>query len=206
MTITGCSEIDAVLKDSIASLFYGEAGIGKTTMLLTIARNLCRGGGPCIYVSTEDVLHYDRVARHSDWYENVLFIEVREYDEFLDYVVGKLLFIPYRILFIDSINALYRIVAYKEDIVTSYGLVLGLLWRKTMENSARLYASAQVRASYREDDIEVVASGMSILEYWFNSILRMDRDENGRFVEVIKPRVNVKKYFMISEEGIEWIS
>ena len=81
--------------------------------------------------------------------------------------------------------------------------MLGVLTKKTRDLKGYLFASAQVRIGYREYEEEVVASGMPILEYWFNNIFKMSEDENGRFVESVE---GVKKYYIITGEGIEWIS
>ena len=206
LRITGCRELDDLIKPGTTTLFYGEAGIGKTNLLLTIADNICPVLGNCLYIGTEDTLYYERIARKPERYENVLFTHVWDFDELLKYVLTIVYFSPFKALFIDSINALYRLVAYREDSITRYGLMLGLLTRKTINENIYLFASAQVRMGYREEEEEVVASGMPILEFWFNNIFKMSEDENGRFVESVKPVEGVKKYFIITSEGIEWIS
>ncbi len=206
MRISGCRELDELIKPGTTTLFYGEAGIGKTNLLLTIAGNICPVIGRCIYIGTEDTLFYERVARQPDRFENVFFTHIWDFNELLKYILTVIYFTPYNALFIDSINALYRLVAYREDSLTKYGLMLGVLTKKTRDLKGYLFASAQVRIGYREYEEEVVASGMPILEYWFNNIFKMSEDENGRFVESVKPVEGVKKYYVITGEGIEWIS
>lgn len=206
MIISGCREIDELVKPGTTTLFYGEAGIGKTNLLLTIASNLCPVIGRCIYIGTEDTLFYERIARRTDKFEKVLFTHIWSFEDFFNYVLSIIPFIPYNVLFIDSINALFRTIVYREDSITKYGLVLGILVKKTMDLNAYLFASAQVRIGYREYEDEIVASGMPILEYWFNNIFRMSEDEKGRFIESIKPVEGRKKYYIITSEGIEWIN
>ncbi len=201
---TGFRELDRIISGKCSTLFYGEAGVGKTTMLLTIASNICGKYYPCIYISTEDTLHYERVARYSDRFINIFFTEIRSFDEFFNYILSKLIYIPYRVLFIDSINALYRLVAYSEESIAKYGLILATIWNKTCRGNGYLFASAQVRAGYRESG-EVVASGMGILEYWFDNIVYMGYSDNYRYIRVVKPENGLEARYVIGEYGVEWV-
>jgi len=203
---TGCRDIDKLIAGKTAILFYGEAGIGKTTMLLTIASNVCKEIYPCIYISTEDTLHYERVARDPSRFENVFFEEIWEFEDLVEYVAKVLAFTPYKVLFIDSINSLYRLVAHKEEAISTYGFILGLIWRRTLDLEGYWFASAQVRAGYREEDEEIVASGMPILEYWFDPIFYMTYSDGERVVKVVKPKNSIERRYIVTEEGIEWIS
>jgi DNA repair protein RadB len=60
---TGCTSIDALLDGGIEtdalSLFYGEAGTGKTNLCLQLTRNVARNGLRTIYIDTEGV-SFDR--------------------------------------------------------------------------------------------------------------------------------------------------
>ncbi|MEM0380494.1 MAG: AAA family ATPase [Desulfurococcaceae archaeon] len=205
MKFTGSGVIDRIIVNGLTNLFYGEAGVGKTNLLLTIARNLCKEVYPCIYVNTEDLLYYDIVSRNLDEFSNVFFVDIMDYDEFYKYVLEKLMYIPYKVLFIDSVNALFRLVVYKESSIINYGLLLGLIVKKNIDTNSYLFASAQVRSAI-DESVEYTASGMSILEYWFANIFKIDRDENGRFIECVKPFSGVRVYFEITSDGIVWIS
>lgn len=205
MKFTGSRIIDEIISKYPTSLFYGEAGAGKTNLLLTIARNMCREIYPCIFINTEEILYYDIVSRKPIEYSNVFFTNIWDYKEFRNYVVEKLIYIPYRALFIDSVNALYRIVAHLELSLIDYSLLLGLITMKTIEEKAYLFASAQVRSVTSESD-EYTASGMSILDYWFGNIFKTSRDDNGRYVECVKPISGVKVYFEITSDGIVWFN
>ncbi|MEM1826275.1 MAG: AAA family ATPase [Desulfurococcaceae archaeon] len=205
MKFTGSGVIDRIIVNGLTNLFYGEAGVGKTNLLSTIARNLCKEVYPCIYVNTEDILYYDIVSRNLDEFSNVFFVDIMDYDEFYKYVLEKLMYIPYKVLFIDSVNALFRLVVYKESSIINYGLLLGLIVKKNIDTNSYLFASAQVRSAI-DESVEYTASGMSILEYWFANIFKIDRDENGRFIECVKPFSGVRVYFEITSDGIVWIS
>jgi len=207
LKITGCSDIDVLIKPGSATLFYGEAGVGKTNLLLTIAANICSPPSRCLYISTEDILFYEIVARNAERYEEVLFTHIRELDELLNLAILSIQFVRLKALFIDSINAPYRLIAYREDSITRYGLLLASIMSKVVRDKMFFFASAQVRARYHEDEEEIVASGMPILEFWFNNIFRVSIDEKGRFVELKKPTQaqSLKKYFTITSRGVVWI-
>ncbi|MEM1555342.1 MAG: AAA family ATPase [Desulfurococcaceae archaeon] len=197
----GVDVLDSVFDNSLLTLFYGPAGSGKTAFLTTIARNLCRVVYPCIYVNTEDPLFYDNIARMWDEYSNVFFIDIRDFSDFFDFVVKHIVRLPFKALFIDSVNSTYRLVAYSENSLTKFNLILALIARRAYETGCKVFASAQVRAEIDSD--EVVVSGMGILKYWFNTICQLGWENNYRFIKIIKPPMDLKLYFKISNRGVE---
>lgn len=206
--VTGNPGLDRVIGESRSVLFFGEAGSGKTTLLLTIASNICIDkNDPCLYISTEETLHYDRVARSPEKYANVFFTEIYDFDELFDFIVFKLPILKFRRVFIDSINSLYRVIASEEESITRYGLLLGMLWKNTVDRGGFLFASAQVRMGYEDEEYEVVASGMNILDYWFKTIIYLGWEDAKRAARIVKPEEysGESYYFLISGEGIEWV-
>ncbi len=202
--ITGCRRLDREIKNSPMTLVYGPAASGKTTLLLTIISNICRIR-PCLYVSTEGSLYHERIASSKSDYGNTWFTEVYSLDELLDTAATTLQALPVEQVFIDTINALYRLVAYEERSLERLGLTLALLRWKTLKG-ARVYCSAQVRAGYEDSDEEVTASGMNVLDYWFDMVLRLGRDEGGRFIEIVKPGNRGERYYyIITSRGVEWL-
>lgn len=201
---TGVDVLDSVFRDSYLVLFFGPAGCGKTAVLTTIARNACREVYPCIYVNTEDPLFYDNIARMWEEYSGVFFIDIHDFNDFFDFIVKHLVRLPYRILFIDSVNSTFRVVAHRENTSAKLNLALALLARGALESGYKVFASAQVRAEMDSD--ETTASGMSILRYWFNTICKLGWENNSRFVKVIKPPLDLKLYFKISSRGVEWVA
>ncbi len=205
--ITGNFALDRYIGDPPwMTLFYGIAGSGKTSMLLHIAKNICMRNR-CIYVSTEETLHYERVAREPDRYTNVFFTEYYDFDELLDFIVTKYYYLPVKTIFVDSINALYREIAYRENSIQKLGLLLGVLKKKITDEGGYVFASAQVRAGYEEDEEELLASGMSILEYWFNTIIKLSYGDTHRYAEIVKPSNGrgTRVFFEITDRGVIWI-
>jgi len=203
---TGCRIIDRILKDNNSLLVYGEAATGKTSLLLHIVKTISINGLNALFISTEGSLYQARVSLEPENYSNVLFTEIYGLDELLEYV---LLYIPLlhkiRYVVIDSINALYRLSSWEEGSIEKFGLINALLKEFVNKRNGLLFASAQVRAV--DDSSEVIASGMSILEYWFDIIIQLRRENGKRVLKIIKPRGYEKELieFKITSKGIEWI-
>jgi len=203
---TGCEIIDKILKDNNSLLVYGEAATGKTSLLLHIVKTISMNGLNALFISTEGSLYQARVSLEPENYSNVLFTEIYGLDELLEYV---LLYVPLlhkiRYIVIDSINALYRLSSWEEGSIEKFGLINALLKEFVNKRNGLLFASAQVRAV--DDSSEVIASGMSILEYWFDIIILLRRENGKRVLKIIKPRGYERELieFKITSKGIEWI-
>lgn len=186
-------------------MFYGPAGAGKTTILLSIAGNTCRQY-TCIYVSTEETLHYERVARDPDRFGNVLFIEVFDMDNLLKTSYFIYLMKP-RYVFIDSINSIYRVEVFNEITVTKQTYITSLLLEAINLSNGKLFASAQVRSGERG---EIEASGFKILDYYFDTIIGiLIHSEGYRYLKIEKTPIQIsglrELLFKITENGVEWL-
>ena len=203
---TGYEIIDKMLKDNNSLLVYGEAATGKTSLLLHIVKTISINGLNALFISTEGSLYQARVSLEPENYSNVLFTEIYSLDELLEYI---LLYVPLlhklRYIVIDSINALYRLSSWEEGSIEKFGLINALLKKLVNKRNGLLFASAQVRAV--DDSSEVIASGMSILEYWFDIIIQLRRENGRRVLKIIKPRGYERELieFKITSKGIEWI-
>jgi len=203
-TLTGNPALDEIIEDSRSVLFQGVAGAGKTTLLLTIASNLC-SKNLCVYISTEETVHYERVARSPNKFERALFTEAYDLDTLLR-ISLTLPFIKPKYIFVDSINAPYRVEARRESTQAKQALIISILLSTIERENGKLFASAQVRA---EESGDVVASGLSLLEYYFDLILEVliekPQVRSIRIYKSSKPHKIGKLYFLIREHGVEWI-
>ena len=206
-TYTGCRFIDSVIKPGDMVLFYGEAGAGKTRILLNVARMLSEAGSRVLFIGTEDTLYYEIVGRRPHDYSGVFFIDVRDIYGLVDVLLRINTETQPIHIVVDSINAPYRLVAYTETALSWLGLALSLLKNHALRHGAAVFSSAQVRGGYRSDEDEVQASGMPVLAFWYSVIIRVGRDEHGRFAELVKPpgKGDNKARFLITGEGVEWI-
>lgn len=183
-------------------LFYGPAGAGKTTLLLLIAGNVC-GSDNCVYISTEETLHYEKVAKNPERYNNVLFTEAYDMDTLLKAAFTSYLLKP-RFVFVDSINALFRVEAMKENTLAKQALITGLLLETATARSGKLFASAQVRVG---NGLE--APGAKIIDYYFDALLGVFVEKAGkRYLKPLKVPLQIgfeKLEFRITEVGVEWL-
>ncbi|MEM4717329.1 MAG: AAA family ATPase [Desulfurococcaceae archaeon] len=200
---TDNSLLDELIEQSWGILFYGPAGAGKTTLLIHIAGNIC-SDDQCIYISTEETLHYERVAKNPERFRNVLFTEAYDMETLLKAVFATYLIQP-KYVFVDSINSLFRVEALKEDTITKQALVISLLLETVNLKEGKVFASAQVRIRERRD-LEI--PGQNILEYYFDSILRIAVEEYGRriikpYKYIIEPKFS-ELVFKITSDGVSW--
>ncbi|MBI5000387.1 MAG: DNA repair and recombination protein RadB [Euryarchaeota archaeon] len=83
---TGCPELDALLRGGLDSgaitEFYGEAGTGKTSICMQIARGVCSSGKKVVYIDTEG-LSADRLEQvcGSELAKGILLFEPYDFDE-----------------------------------------------------------------------------------------------------------------------------
>lgn len=200
---TGNALVDELIEASNGVLFYGVAGAGKTTILLTVAGNLC-WKHPCVYVTTEETVHYERVARNPSRYERALFTEAYDMASMVK-IAQAIAMIKPRYVFVDSLNSPFRLEALKENTLASYGFVIATLLSVAESVEGKLFASAQVRAG-EAGEIEI--SGFKILDYYFDTIFEVSIEDVGtRAVKPLKsqaqPRFE-KLFFRITDEGVEW--
>lgn len=185
-------------------MFYGPAGAGKTTLLLTIASNLCTRH-LCVYISTEETTHYERVARFPEKYEKTLFTEAYDMDTFVKVALATYLLKPLYI-FADSINALFRLESLKENTLAKQALATSLLLEATRSSGGKLFASAQIRAG---ESGGVEAPGGKIVDYYFDAIIGVFVEEpNKRYLKPVKSPIHVyfdKLFFKITDSGVEWL-
>jgi len=199
---TGNREIDSLIDGAHAVLFYGIAGSGKTSMLMTIAGNHCRGLR-CLYISTEETLHYERVVVDEEKYSDVLFTEVYDFDKLLD--LATFIYLNnFNTVFVDSLNALFRLQPLREGSLSRFAYIVASLRKHAEEVGGKLFASAQVRGG---DGEEIV--GKPVLEYYFDVVVNLGMSGGGkRYARVIKPESDEYSevfYFTIGERGVEWI-
>lgn len=172
--------------------------------MLLIASNACKFD-VCVYVSTEETLHYERISRNSEKYANVLFVEAYDMDTFLKAAYVSYLLKP-RFLFVDSINALFRAEALRENTLVKQSLITGFFVESALERGGKLFASAQVRAV---GEVGLGVPGAKILDYYFDALLGVFIEEaNKRYIKPIKVPIRAdfdKLSFRITETGVEWL-
>lgn len=123
----GCRDLDDMLDGGVESgcltLLYGEAGTGKTTLCLLLARDVARQGKKVVYLDTEGVsmsrlrqvsgADFDGVAK------NILFSAINSFDD-QERMVDKAIKLAQSnvdvgMIIVDSISMHYRLTSREEE-------------------------------------------------------------------------------------------
>lgn len=180
-------------------LLYGEAGTGKTVLMLEALR---RSKGRSIYVGTEGSAAYQPRVETLEGLDHVLFVEVGSLEEQTRLILSLASLGPHTLsmLVVDSVNSLYRL---EEDIQRA-GMMLGLqmaVLRRLSSFGVVTLTTGQVHGEGDE------ASGTWLIEFWAPLIIRLKKAGAGRVAEVVKPEEHMfKAGFTITGWGVEWIS
>ncbi|MCR4960040.1 MAG: DNA repair protein RadA [Lachnospiraceae bacterium] len=200
---TGSKEFDRVLGGGIVRgslvLIGGDPGIGKSTLLLQVTRNLSVAGKKVLYVSGEESqrqikMRADRLG--SDYKEMKLLCETD-----LDVISGFVTEEKPDMVVIDSIQTMYR-----EDISSAPGSVsqvreaTSLLLSLAKSNEISIFIVGHVTK-------EGAVAGPRVLEHMVDSVLYFEGDTHGsyRILRGVKNRfgsTNEIGVFEMREEGL----
>lgn len=122
-----CASLDALLCGGVEpgciTLFYGEAGTGKTNLCLVLSRNVARQGRKVVYVDTEGV-SLERLSQISgadseSVVKNILFSEVHSFDE-QEKMVDRAIKLAegnpeVGMIVVDSMTMYYRLTSREEE-------------------------------------------------------------------------------------------
>jgi DNA repair protein RadB len=215
----GCGALDAMLEGGVESgcltLLYGEAGTGKTTLCLLLARDVAKAGKKGIFRDTEGV-SIDRLRQSSgpDFEtvaKNILFSSISSFDE-QERMVDKAIKlvqgnVDVGMIVIDSISMHYRLTSREED----RGDRKSLAGQSTkLTNLAREKAMPIVATSQVYTDVETgifEALGGHALHHNAKLIVRIDKlRSGGRRAVLMKARhlpEGLEADFRLTAKGIE---
>ncbi|MBE6527456.1 MAG: DNA repair and recombination protein RadB [Thermoplasmata archaeon] len=193
---TGCKAIDDLLGGGIevgaVTLFYGEAGCGKTNICLQLAHNVALEGKKVAFVDTEG-LSYDRgmqIFKDEVLLKNVLLFNVHSFQEQSDRVDQIARMAASGVLgmvVVDSLTMFYRLnyddMGMRNDFVRQ---------TETLLNTARQYEipvviTSQVYTNISTGSVEFL--GGHAMHHNAKTIIRLDPRGNGvRTAVIIKHR------------------
>jgi DNA repair protein RadA/Sms len=203
-TFTGLAEIDRVLGGGIvggsAILIGGEPGIGKSTLMLQIMKNLAQNGRKVLYVSGEESAHQIKLrsnridATASDL---LVLVEVS-----LQKILEQIKIIEPAIVVIDSIQTVYS-----GDLMSAPGSV-----GQVRESSSRLILSAKKNGipvfliGHVTKDGSI--AGPKVLEHMVDTVLYFEGDSGHayRIIRSIKNRfgpTNEIGVFEMQDKGLK---
>ncbi len=189
----GCSQIDRLLGGGIeegsVTLFYGEAGTGKTNVCLQLARNVTVQGERVAYIDTEG-LSSDRLkqvyAGCEDAIKNLLIFQVHSFFEQGDRIdkIAKLAANgTVSLLVIDSLTMYYRLnhddSSVRNELIRQTQVLLDMA-RMT---DIPVMVTSQVYSNLNNGGVEFL--GGHTLHHNAKTIIRLDKRGDGRRNAVI---------------------
>ena len=185
-TLTGIGELDRVLGGGIVTgslvLVGGDPGIGKSTLLLQMCKQLAEAGKDVLYVSGEESVKQIKMrADRLGTFQKELFLLSETDLDIVTEVIGRK---KPEIVIIDSIQTMYR-----EEIGSAPGSVSQV--RETTSTLMRLAKSLPVSIFIvGHVTKEGVVAGPRVLEYMVDTVLYFEGDGGAsyRFLRGVKNR------------------
>ncbi len=185
-TLTGINELDRVLGGGIVTgslvLVGGDPGIGKSTLLLQMCKNLVNDGRSVLYISGEESVKQIkmRADRLGEFRQELLLLSETDLDQVAE-VISRL---KVEIVIIDSIQTMYR-----EELGSAPGSVGQV--RETTSTLLRLAKSLPVSIFIvGHVTKEGVVAGPRVLEHMVDTVLYFEGDGSAsyRFLRGVKNR------------------
>lgn len=185
-TLTGIGELDRVLGGGIVTgslvLVGGDPGIGKSTLLLQMCKQLAEAGKDVLYVSGEESVKQIKMrANRLGTFQKELFLLSETDLDIVTEVIGRK---KPEIVIIDSIQTMYR-----EEIGSAPGSVSQV--RETTSTLMRLAKSLPVSIFIvGHVTKEGVVAGPRVLEHMVDTVLYFEGDGGAsyRFLRGVKNR------------------
>lgn len=200
---TGYQELDRVLGSGIVAgslvLVGGDPGIGKSTLLLQVCRNLAAAGHRVLYISGEESLKQIklRANRIGTITGELLFL----CETNLDLIQGAIEEAKPQIVIIDSIQTMFR-----EDVASAPGSVSQV---RESTNALMQIAKGMEIAVFIVGHVtkEGVVAGPRVLEHMVDSVLYFEGERNAsyRILRGVKNRfgsTNEIGVFEMQEQGL----
>lgn len=203
---TGFSELDRVLGGGVVPggliLVGGDPGIGKSTLLLQVCRNMSDNGKKILYISGEESLKQIklRANRMGNFSDCLLLLA----ETSLDVIEEVILQVKPDVVVIDSIQTIYR-----EDISSAPGSVSQV---RESTNSLMQLAKGNTIPIFIVGHVtkEGVVAGPRVLEHMVDTVLYFEGDRHAayRIIRGVKNRfgsTNEIGVFEMRNEGLKQV-
>ncbi len=210
----GCQSFDDLLGGGIEpgslTLFYGEAGTGKTNICLQMARNVLREGKKVAFIDTEGI-SYDRVSQifdGEDLLKNLLVFQVHSFEEQSDRVTKVARLAEARgaigLIVIDSLTGFYRLIHDDPLARNDFIRQTEMLTEISRKYDVPVIVTSQVYANIFSGGIEFL--GGHTLRHNAKTIIRLEpRGNSVRTAVIVKHRSLPEgrgAAYRISDKGI----
>lgn len=203
---TGFSELDRVLGGGVVpgglTLVGGDPGIGKSTLLLQVCRNMALNGQKVLYISGEESLKQIRLRanRMGEFNDNLELLA----ETSLDSIEATILDEKPDVVVVDSIQTVYR-----EDVSSAPGSVSQV---RESTNALMQIAKGQTIPVFIVGHVtkEGVVAGPRILEHMVDTVLYFEGDRHAayRIIRGVKNRfgsTNEIGVFEMRNEGLQQV-
>jgi predicted ATP-dependent serine protease len=202
MLLTCNSLLDKIISSNRKILIYGEAGSGKTNIMLNML--LCSlkiNNSNIYYISTEGSTFLNRVINLGIDSDKVLFSIAIDQHHLTQLIIETMSCKNLLALFIDTINHYYRIEAVEPQNIKMFLNILTLL--DMISSNSYVIASAQVKV----DEHSEIVAGYEYLLMWADAVVFIKKLSNrSRVLRFIKPSINQEFKFLIIKNGIKWVT
>lgn len=203
---TGIRALDKLLQPAKSLLIYGEAGSGKTTLALQIAKDVVKNHANVLYVTDKD----EPLERAQDLLgiealvNNFFILKLNSFKDFMTFVNEVDLLvesIEARLVIVDTVSRLYQLITsqvFQENVAKSRLLNLGLARLKTALNmlDVKLVGISGVAL----DNMPVCRK--SIIPH-FNVVLETRNLSDGfKEISIIKPPLKLRVKALITDAGV----
>ena len=189
----GCNSFDTLLGGGIecgsVTLFYGEAGTGKTNICLQTAYNVVKSGKKVAYLDTEG-LSTDRmkqVFRDDELLRNLLVFHVHSFEEQSDRIAkaARLCEANDRVglIVVDSLTMFYRLHSDDNSARIELAKETETLLTAARKSDVPVIITSQVYSNLATGGIEFL--GGHALHHNAKTIIRLDKRTAGRRTAVI---------------------
>jgi len=210
---TGCKPLDDLLGGGIevgaVTLFYGEAGCGKSNICLQLAHRACLEGKKVAFVDTEGLSHdrSQQIFKDDALLKNILLFSVHSFQEQSDRIAQIARMAASGVLgmiIVDSLTMFYRLNYDDMNLRNDF-----IRQTETLLNTARQYEipviiTSQVYTNISTGSVEFL--GGHAMHHNAKTIIRLDPRNNGVRTAVIMKHRSLPEgrsaMFRITADGL----
>ncbi len=171
------------------TLFYGEAGTGKTNFCLQMAYNVAKTGKKVAYLDTEG-LSADRIEQvfiDKDLMKNLLIFQIHSFEEQADRIAKAARLADANetigMIVIDSLTMFYRLNSDDTSVRNELTKETEILLNAARKNDVPVLITSQVYTNLGTGTIEFL--GGHAMHHNAKTIIRLDKRGNGHRAAVI---------------------